>query len=349
VEKWRTEVRNCLVNRDRLLSIRPLPNRLNSNGKLELPWHRALDRKIALGPWGSYKGSLGNGCFIHVPNSLKTDLNYWYNVVKNFEESLPPDDQLKEVNLQATSLGEIVEQRNEDMVVLVKGRNTPLPKLRRCFKSLQEQEYQEFGIIFVDPASENGTNEYVRYIAREAFGKRLSLFRNYKLLTSMENIYTAIREFCTNKQSIIVMLDADDALIGSDVLSKVTEKYHNGADLTVGTMLRTDKYKEYPVNFDEPRLHRGGNVWQHLRTFRKHLFDAIDPEDFKINGKWIDEADDWAYMLPMVELAEKPEVITDTVYFYEPSPEKSSRDGTSYENTIGKIVSKKSYLEAVKQ
>lgn len=349
VEKWRTEVRNCIVNRDRLLSIRPLPNRLNSDGKLELPWHRALDRKIALAPWRSYRGSLGNGCFIHVPNSLKTDLNYWYNVVKNFEESLPPDDQLKEVNLQATSLGEIVEQRNEDVVVLVKGRNTPLPKLRRCFKSLQEQEYQEFGIIFVDPASENGTNEYVRYIAQEAFGKRLSLFRNYKLLTSMENIYTAIREFCTNKQSIIVMLDADDTLIGSDVLSKVTEKYHNGADLTVGTMLRTDKYKEYPVNFDEPRLHRGGNVWQHLRTFRKHLFDAIDPEDFKINGKWIDEADDWAYMLPMVELAEKPEVITDTVYFYEPSPEKSSRDGTSYENTIGKIVSKKSYLEVVKQ
>lgn len=347
--KWRTEVRNCLVNRDTILSIRPLPNRLNSDGKLELPWHRALDMKIALGHWGSYRGSLGNGCFIHVPNSLKTDLNYWYNVVKNFEESLPPDNQLKEVNLQAKSLCEVIEPRSESTVVLVKGRNTPHPKLRRCFQSLLEQDYQEFGIIFVDPASENGTDEYVRYIAREAFGKRLSLFRNYKPLTSMENIYTAIRDFCTNKQSIIVMLDADDALIGNDVLNKVMKKYHNGADLTVGTMLRTDKYKEYPVNFDEPRLHRGGNVWQHLRTFRKYLFDAIDPEDFKLDGKWIDEADDWAYMLPMVELAEKPEVITDTVYFYEPSSEKSSRDGLSYENTIGKVVSKKSYLETVDQ
>lgn len=341
--KWRTEVRNCLIHRSRFLSLLPIPNTIGTDGRLEFPWHRSLDKKLLSGPWESYRGSLGNACFTHIPNSLKTNLNFWYNVVKNYENSSPPDKQLGQVDLQITEIQDLLDNRNEEIVVLVKGRNVPIPKLRRCFQSIANQDFQDFGVIYVDAGSDNGSDQYVEYIGRNLFQHRLTLFRNYFPLTSIENIFIAINQICRNPQSIIVLVDADDALIGTDALSKVRSRYQRGADLTVGTMIRTDKYKEYPVDFKFPRLNRGGNVWQHLRTFRKYLFDSIDHEDFKIQGKWIEEADDWAYMIPMVEMASQPEVIQDVLYFYEPSPEKKMRNVRRYEETIAEIVLKRHY------
>lgn len=343
-KKWRTEVRNCLIDMERLISLRPLPNSLTENGTLELPWHRSLDRKLSSGPWDSYRGSTGNACFIHVPNFMKRNVNFWYGAVKYYEESSPRNSQAGLVDLQAAEICDVQESRQEDMIVIVKGGNVPIPKIRRCFRSLLDQNFQDFGVIYIDVASENGSDDYVQFIGKKMFSGRMTLFRNYVPMHSTENISVAVRGICRNPQSIIVLLDADDALIGKDALSKVKKRYSNGADLTVGTMIRTDKFKKYPVDFRNPRIKRGGNVWQHLRTFRKYLFDSISPDDLKIDGEWITEADDWAYMIPMVEMAENPEVIEDIVYFYEPSPDKSKRDKKKYENTIAKIVAKASYL-----
>jgi SAM-dependent methyltransferase len=346
-KKWRTEVRNSLIQRPRLLSLLPLPNSTGNDGKLVFPWHRSLDIKLASSQWESYRGSSGNAFFTHVPNSLKPDINFWYNAVKNYENLLIPDKQMGNVNLQAKNLQELLDRRNEEMVILVKGRNVSIPKLRRCLYSLKNQDFHGFGVIYIDAASRNGSDQYIEYMARNMFPGRFTFFRNYVPLTSMENIFIAINSICRNPESIIVMVDADDALISTNALSRVWMRYQNGADLTVGTMIRTDKYKEYPVNFKNPRFNRGGNVWQHLRTFRKYLFDSISKEDLMINGKWIEKAEDWAYMVPMVEMANHPEVIHDILYFYEPSPEKKLEDKIAYEGTIGKIISKRPYKKVV--
>ena len=345
--KWRTEVRNCLLNRSRLFGLLPLPNSLDTSGKLFLPWHRSLDAKLDDSTWESYRGSEGNAYFIHVPNKFKAGINEWFNLLREVENGRTMKEQADLVDLVYEDLGEILQNRNEKVIILVKGKDVPIPRLRRCFQSLLSQNYGEYGVIAIDAGSSNGMSEYLDVIIRKQFPGRFTLFRNFEPLTSMENIYVAITKLCTNPDSIIVMLDADDALIGSDALTKVLQKYEEGADLTVGTMLRADKYKSYPVDFHAPRENRGGNVWQHLRTFRKYLFDSINPEDFKIDGEWIGEADDWAYMLPLVELAQHPAHVLDTIYFYEPSKGKTEREKVHYEDTIGKIVSKESYKREV--
>ncbi|HEV2166349.1 MAG TPA: hypothetical protein VGS23_05165, partial [Thermoplasmata archaeon] len=88
------------------------------------------------------------------------------------------------------------------------------------------------------------------------------------------------------------------------------------------------------------------NVWQHLRTFRKRLFDRIREADLKIDGHWIPEAEDWAYMLPVIEMAEHPVSIPDKVYWYEPSPEKSLRSREVREIIVASIVAKSPYRSA---
>ena len=143
---------------------------------------------------------------------------------------------------------------------------------------------------------------------------------------------------------MIITLDADDALIGTSVLERLRREYDNGADATVGSMLRMDKEAAYPANFERPRWWTS-NVWQHLRTFRKYLFDAIDPDDLKLEGKWIDIATDWAFMVPIIEMAQNPRYIPEPLYLYEPSERKRQTDRSKRDTVIAGILDRAPYRQ----
>ena len=316
-----------------------MPNGLGPDGRLRDPWHRALDRALARGPWRSYRGGSPSTFFIHVPNERKRDPNEWYNIMKAVESGVVPREQLGRVDLTG-ALEAWVGQRNEELIFVVRGRNVPIPRLRRSVESLERQRDRSWGVVFVDAGSENGADEFLDTVVRPRLAFKAILYRNFVPVTAMENMWTAVRRLCSNPNSIIVTVDADDALIGDDVVGFVKHVYAEGADVTVGTMLRTDKIADYPVHLEKPREHRGGNVWQHLRTFRKELFDGI-PEDYlKVEGQWVPFAEDWAFMLPIVEAARKPTRIARPVYFYEPSVEKLARSHEEREALIARIVAK---------
>jgi cellulose synthase/poly-beta-1,6-N-acetylglucosamine synthase-like glycosyltransferase len=306
---------------------------------LEYPWHRSIDRLLKSSPYQSYRGGNPTTFFVHVPNERKKDINAWYNILKSVEKGNVYLGQRGHVDLLGTA-AEWVGQRSEDLIFLVRGRNVPSSVSRRCLKSLLSQRCQRFGVILIDAASTNGAEEFSDEVWRRMLGSRLTVYRNYIPVSPIENIDYAIRNICTNSQSIIAMLDMDDALIGSDVVDIILDLYAHGADVTVGSMLRTDKHKTYTVQFKEPRKNRGGNVWQHLRTFRKYLYDRIPQEDLKLDGEWIPHAEDWAYMVPIVEMAKNPINIQSTIYFYEPSVDKSIRSICVREEIIGRILAK---------
>ena len=170
---------------------------------------------------------------------------------------------------------------------------------------MPRQKGPRWGAVVVDDASEPRIAEHFE-MACEALGERATIIRNRQRQGSLANLVTAVRLVCTNPESVIVTLDADDTLLGDGVLERLAAKYESGADLTVGSMLRTDKAAKYPAELEAPRTHRGGNVWQHLRSFRKRLFDAIPDEALRLDGEYIELASDWAFMLPMVETATRP-------------------------------------------
>ena len=154
----------------------------------------------------------------------------------------------------------------------------------------------------------------------------------------LANLVTAVREVCGNPASIIVTLDADDALLGAGVLATLTKAYGGGADATVGTMLRTDKAAHYPAEFEDPKTNRGGNVWQHLRSFRKHLFDTVPDAVLKLDGGYVELANDWAYMLPIIERADCAVYVREPLYLYEPSGYGKGEDRIQREENIARLV-----------
>jgi 2-polyprenyl-3-methyl-5-hydroxy-6-metoxy-1,4-benzoquinol methylase/GT2 family glycosyltransferase len=338
--KWRTEQRCGMISKSRIAKLLPLPNSLDA-GVLTHAWHRSLDFALNNGNMQSYRGGDPKTFFIHVSNDRKKDSNGWYNIMKSVESGRLIPEQIGKVELVGL-VEDWLEPRKEHLIFVLRGRNYPISKIRRCVDSLMAQGNQDWGAVLIDAASDNGSEQFLETIVCQRFGSRVTIYRNLSPLTPIENTYFAITKICKNPDSVIALLDLDDALIGSDVVETIKEAYRNGADATVGSMLRTDKYAEYLVNFKNPRSARGGNVWQHLRTFRKYLFDQIKENDLKIDGEWIPHTEDWAFMLPIIELAQNPRHITTPLYFYEPS--MRTYDVSDRESIIAKIVSKKSYM-----
>ena len=180
----------------------------------------------------------------------------------------------------------------------------------------------------VDDASTNGLADYAKMLLAD-YTDRVTLIRNEGRRGTLYNTWNAVTRVCVDPDTVILTLDADDALSGCHVLERIKTEYDDGADATVGSMLRLDKEVSYSVNLDHPRR-RDSNVWQHLRTFKKRLFDAIDVKDLKINGEWIERATDWAFMVPIVEMAASPRHVRIS-YMYTsqrfPKPRNTDRRG----------------------
>ena len=198
----------------------------------------------------------------------------------------------------------------------------------------------QFGLTLIDAGSDNEYVEFMEYIMCRYFSGGASFFMNVEPIATLENIDYAIRNICQNDSSIIVQVDADDSLIGENALSIIYDAYSNGADVTAGSMIRTDNARRYVVDFADPRHNRGGNVWVHPRTFLRRLYNSVPQSYLKISRRWIDCAEDCEYMVPISEIANKAKFIESCIYLYDPSMDKMKRSHVLQEKTISKLLSK---------
>ena len=333
---WRTEARAGMVDLVRLRGILPLPNRLDGD-RLGLPWHRALDRAVVQGAGRALRGGDRRTFYVHPPNARKRNPAEWLAVIDRIEHGVLPRVQRGKVDWTGDVVDWMGPARREPFVFVVSGRNVPPGRFRRCIESMVRQKGGPWGAVLFDDASDARVAEHFE-IACASLSERCTVVRNRRRRGLLANLVTAVRTICTDPESIIVTLDADDALIGDRVLERLAVEYGQGADVTVGSMLRTDKAAHYPACFDRPRECRGGNVWQHLRSFRKRLFDAVPEEALRLDGEYVDIASDWAFMLPIVEMAAHPVHITEPLYLYEPSGTGKGAGRADREATIARIV-----------
>jgi hypothetical protein len=338
-------VRAGVYNRKRLLDARPFENSV-SEGLLTLSWYRALDKTVLSKGLASLRGGSCKAGFVHPPNALKTPRQAWLTVLDRMEAGFVPSNQFGHVDLVSTGHEWHGHKREEPFVFIINGRNVSQDRIKRCVASLSRQVGDNWGAVITDDASGNGSGSYLEFLCKPLACK-ITLLRNRVRMGQMANTFCGIKNYIANKNAIVLTLDLDDALLGDNVLGIVGEAYEKGADATVGSMLRMDRpHARYEVSFDNPRKNRGGNVWSHLHTFRKYLFNAIREQDLKLCGEWIEMATDWAYMLPIAEMSNQPVFIRDLLYLYEPSEDKFFRKGDGSSNreaVIAEIIAKPAY------
>jgi hypothetical protein len=321
-EGYAPEVRMGLLDLSRILSRRPFDNPV-INGRHTLMWHRALEQAQRSNGMCSVRGGDSRSFYVHPRNPDKS----WAGLAMARDligQGLFPPDQAEQWDL-VISASWAHRRRHEDLVFMLLGRDTPPAKLTRCLASLAMQTRQEFGVVLID---DGGICPAVHSL-HHSLGRirdRTTLIRRNERVGYVAN-FRAVAELCSRADTLIVVLDQDDALMNADVAECLWQAWSRGADLINAPMFRPDKpVKLYPVTYDHPRRCGGGNVWAHLRAFRKSLFEGIQTESLNAAPDEIDCLNDFLTMVPMAELAEHPVALDDRyAYLHEREPYPQER------------------------
>ncbi|MFE8598747.1 glycosyltransferase [Archangium violaceum] len=333
------EVRCGLLDLERIRACRPLTNTLLGD-QLELSWYRSLEAHQKRYGLKTLRGGDARTFYVHPPNGLKTDEAFLDLARDLIGQGRVPDSQRGQWDLKGRTHDWAYAHRPESIVFLIKGRNVELRRVQRCLTSLAMQDDQRFGIVLIDDASD-GLLPWRIAPLLEPFRERCTLVRRARHAGRIPNFRLGIRDICSDPETLIVILDMDDALLIRTAVRRLRAEYERGCDIVLASMFRPDKpTKLYHPDFVEPRQRWGGEVWIHLRAFRKRLFDAIPVEDFQIDGRWIEQCTDYATMLPMVESCRQPVYIPEYLYFHERSTPRTPEVRAVKDDIIRSILAK---------
>ena len=308
------EVRFGLLDLVKIHKLLPICNPIQE-GRFKLTWHRALQQhQRDSHTYTSLRGGDPASFYVHPCNADKASLRS--GVIRDLiSQGLYPYAQQEQFDLIPNADWHY-PKRSESIIFLSKGRHTSPEKFKRCIESLRQQTNQEFGLIVIDDDSGFSNNwDYPKQLS--FFEGRVTLIRNDNHQGYIRNFFMAIEDVCCNPDSLITVLDQDDFLMQKDIVDQLRNAISKGYDLIQMPMFRPNK----PINLYKPvyegaRQKGGGNTWAHLRAFTKQLFEKI-PKNYlqRKDGIWFSSVTDYATMLPMSELAEKP-VFCDSGYAY---------------------------------
>lgn len=197
---------------------------------------------------------------------------------------------------------------NKPIVVVIASYNDEL-WCEQNIKSVFDQNYLNFRVIFVDDKSTDQTFEKVKnFVEKNNLQNHITLIKNKKRLGAAANYYNAIHT-CEDNE-IVVCLEGDDWLSHEEVLSKINSTYANPDTwMAYSDFLNYPSYRSgisEPVNKDVIlkkgyRSHKW--VCSQLKTFYAGLFKKIKLQDFFYEGKFLAFRWDWPAMFAMMEMA----------------------------------------------
>jgi len=211
--------------------------------------------------------------------------------------------------------------KEKHFVFFVSGRNNK-EWYKKNLDSIFNQKYDNYHVIYVDAASSDGTGQLVKeYIKERGVEEKVTLIINETRRYKMENQYHCIYELC-NDSDIVIELDADDWLLGDQVLEYLNKVYSNpNIWLTYGM------FKVYPsgeLGIDDG-FKRSGRVPRKIiraNKFREYdwlytgaytyyagLFKLVKKEDLMykgedpgLRGNFLPIISDAAIIFPMLEM-----------------------------------------------
>ena len=195
--------------------------------------------------------------------------------------------------------------------------------LPKCIESVKRQNYENYECILVDDISTD--NSYEAAKQKIAGDSRFKLVKNEEKKYALENISNSIDDAGCQDGDIIILLDGDDWLSSSRVLSRLNKAYDGDCLMTYGSYIyfplsqKGVEPSEYPQAVIKKNHYRE-DAWRasHLRTFKHSIWKRIDKEDLKDDqGNYYKMAYDQAIMLPLLEMSgDKAKYISDILHVY---------------------------------
>lgn len=178
----------------------------------------------------------------------------------------------------------------------------------KCVQSVLGQK-EDFHLHLISDGSTDGTaNELRKYEGRE----------NISVHIYEENLGAAYRRVQVirplSDENICILLGMDDEML-PNCLTRIKREYDSGKWMTYGNWVGNDGYM-LPDGFlhftDQEHAERNYRQLTFrstgLNTFKKFLFNNIPDEDFKVFGKWMDNATETELMFSCLEMCGKDRI-----------------------------------------
>lgn len=163
---------------------------------------------------------------LHHENQSKEQKNFLASVTERIETGWFCSGQDEQVNLKGAR-GEWGQKTNADVVVYIRGYNTPCEKLKRLFDSLKRQTFQRFDIVYIDDASTNESADYARLLLRYDlyFAGRTVTCWNDANVGELDNFVFAMQNMVINRNAIVINVDNDDYFVNDRAIETLSKSF----------------------------------------------------------------------------------------------------------------------------
>jgi GR25 family glycosyltransferase involved in LPS biosynthesis len=179
--------------------------------------------------------------------------------------------------------------------------------------SIIRQSYHNWHIYYTNDCSTDSTHElFWEIVTACGIENKITYIRN------KENKKQACSKYAmyqlVDRKSVVIVLDGDDWLSGTHVLTELNSIYTTNDYLFVYSgykvfnnhmSVRNYIGKDYPEECKNTASYRSHNAWlfSHLRSGYAWLFKMIPKSYLMMNNSWIDRCTDWAELYCVAELA----------------------------------------------
>ncbi|MDN3504670.1 MAG: glycosyltransferase [Rhabdochlamydiaceae bacterium] len=177
----------------------------------------------------------------------------------------------------------------------------------------QNYDPDYFHIYYLNDCSTDNTLQLAKeYVSQRGMDHMVTFVNNEVNLKPIGNYHNGVKVCNIPDDHVIVILDGDDALYGTNVLNYLNHIYRNSARkilLTYGQFREKNSGRigfcaPYPAEIEKfARYREYHHIPSHLRTYYCWLFKKIKIEDLTYNGVYLPMAGDMGSMIPMVEMA----------------------------------------------
>lgn len=181
--------------------------------------------------------------------------------------------------------------------------------VNKCVASVMGQKYRNWHLHLISDGSTDGTAEAIK-----AYSKN----RKVTVYDFKENKGAALRRLEVIRplkdDSVCILLGMDDEMLPG-CLERIKKEYDLGKWMTYGNWVDQNGYM-LPDGFlhytDQDHAQRNYRKLTFratgLNTFKKFLFNEIPDDDFKVFGKWIDNATETELMFSCLEMCGKERI-----------------------------------------
>ena len=192
--------------------------------------------------------------------------------------------------------------------------------LKDLYLSLKEQTNKNWKWVILNDMSTDDTLKIAHEIYEEDKLGRVTVVNHKEKKFALRGIYDFLSNFDNSAETIIAIVDGDDALCNENTVDIILKEYTDNLNLEALWTSHSWDINGMNISKDLP-----GNVnpyqypWvsSHLKTFKSNVFKKIKKENFlDLDGNWFERGYDQALYLPVLHLAKARKFLDETCYLY---------------------------------